>query len=229
MRRQMKTTRNDSILYYSTVLLALLLTAGCSVNVQKDENGKEKKVTVESPLGDIKVDKTDGKDKHVSITSPFGNLKVDTDNVKASDIGLSVYPGSTLVPDEDHDQSKANVNINSPFFSLRVVALKYRTDDAEDKVWEYYKKEMKKYGRVLECKPGSSDMELNKKKDDDLTCHDDHNNNPKGPHVNLDSDSTNLRAGTQDHFRVVGFKHDGKGTQFSLVLVSVHGDEKEAN
>ena len=225
----MKTTRSYTLLYSSAALLALWLVAGCSVDVQKDENGKEKKVSVESPIGDIKVDKTDGKDKHVSITSPFGNLKVDTDNVKASDIGLNVYPGSTIVPDDDHDQSKANVNISSPFFSLRVVALKYRTDDVQEKVWEFYKKDMKKYGRVLECKPGSPDMDVSKQKGDELTCRDDEDHNHKGVHMDVDTEKMNLRVGAQGHFRVVGFKPDGKGTQFSLVLVSVHGDEKEAN
>jgi len=213
----------------SVALAALVLMAGCSVDVKKDEQGREKKVDIKSPLGDIKVNKEGGKEKNVSITSPFGNLKVDTEKVSASDIGVSVYPGATEAPDEDNNQSKANVNIDSPWFSLKVQALKFKSGDSQDKIWEYYKKELKKYGRVLECKPGSPDMNYTKKNDDDLTCHDDHNNNPKGPHMNLDKSDNELRVGTQNSFRVVGVKQDGKGSSFALVRVRMKEDSKEAN
>jgi len=198
----------------SMVSAALLLLAGCSVDVKKDEEGRDKKVEIQSPVGNIKVNKEGGKDKNVSITSPFGSLKVDT---------------ATEAPEEDNNQSKANVNIDSPWFTLKVQALKYRSNDPQDKIWEYYKKELKKYGRVLECKPGSSDMNITKKNEDDLTCHDDHNNNPKGPHMNLEFYTNELRVGTQDSFRVIGVKPDGKGSSFALIRVRMKEDSKDAN
>jgi len=208
---------------------ALVLMVGCSVNVKKDEEGRDKNVEVKSPIGDIKVNKEGGKDKNVSIRSPFGNLNVDTEKVSASDIGLSVYPGATEAPDEEHNQSKANVNIDSPWFTLKVQALKYKSNDSQDKIWEYYKKELKKYGRVLECKPGSPDMNYTKKNDDDLTCHDDEKNGSKKVNLDMDRDSIELRVGTKQSFRVVGMKQDGKGSSFALVRIRMKEDSKDAN
>src|SRR4051794_11225973 len=124
----------------SVALSAAVLLAGCSIHESKNSNG-------------------DGKDKNVSISSPFGGLKVRTDQVDPKDTGLPVYPGARLKPDTDKNhEGKANVNIDTPWFGVKVVALTYLTDDPQEKVWDYYKKEMSKYGKVLECKPGSPDM-----------------------------------------------------------------------
>src|SRR4051812_27619707 len=98
-----------SILKRSLVPATLALLVGlsaCSLHVDKDDKGKEKRV---------------------DINTPFGDLKVRNDNVVAKDTGLPTYPGAQLKPRNEHDDNKANVNIDSPFFSLKVVALTYTT------------------------------------------------------------------------------------------------------
>lgn len=191
--------------------VALLLLAGCSIHVK-----------------DAERDADGSKNKDVTIKSPFGGLHVRTNDVDAKDLGLTVYPGARLKEKagDDHD-NKADVNIDTPWFGLKVVALKYVSDDSQDKVWAYYKKELSKYGHVLECKPGSPDMDVVAKDDDQLTCHE-HQRKDHNANLNLDSDEPSLRVGSQSHQRVVGFKKPfGGGTEFDLVYVATRGDEKE--
>jgi hypothetical protein len=109
------------------------------------------------------------------------------------------------------------VNIDTPWFGLKVVALQYEADDAPEKVWDYYKKELARYGRVLECKPGSPDMDIQKQDKDDLTCSDD----KRGKQIRVSSaKGMQLKAGTQGKQHIVAVKPSGKGTEFSLVYVN---------
>src|SRR4051812_27672221 len=97
-------------------VLACAIVAGCSVQ-SKHEEGKEH-------------------DQNVKISTPFGGMKVQTDDVDAKDAGLTVFPGATLKAKEDgdHDEKKANVNIDTPWFGLKVVALTYESKESQDKV-----------------------------------------------------------------------------------------------
>jgi len=199
-------TSNISI---RTAALGVLLLAGCSINVKHGDN----------------ADNGSAKEKEVTIKSPLGGLHVRTDNVDAKDTGMSVYPGARLKEKEDGNDSQANVNIDTPWFGLKVVALTYLTDDPQDKVWDYYKKELSKYGKVLECRPGSPDMEITAKEKNQLTCDDKGSKNRHDVHIN--PDEPHLKVGVEDRQRVVGFKRSSNGTQFSLVYVVTHGEDKD--
>lgn len=182
-------------------LIASALLAGCSMQVSDKNKEGEQKVAIQTPLGD---------------------MKVDTEKVDAKDTGLPVYPGARPVVKEDkNDQNKANVNLNTPWFGLKVVALSFESDDPQEKVWAFYKKEMSRYGRVLECKPGSPDADTVNKGDDVLGCND---KNEHGPHGNASVEKFHiedqeLKVGTPERQRIVGFKPASKGTKFSLVYI----------
>lgn len=155
------------------------------------------------------------KDKNVKIETPMGNLDVRTDAVEAKDTGLTVFPGSTPKEDErEGDEKKANVNIDTPWFGVKVVALTYESPESQEKVWDYYKKEMGKYGRVLECRAGSPDLDLSGK-DDELTCKDE---TKKHVRVSAGKGAT-LKVGTKHKQRIVAVKPSGSGTEYSLVYV----------
>lgn len=178
------------------LMMASFMVAGCSMQVKDHETGEHKNVRIDTPLG---------------------GLKVRTDDVEAKDAGLSVYPGAVLKEnDDDHkNDKKANVNIDTPWFGLKVVALSYQSSDAPEKVWDFYRKDMAKYGRVLECKAGSPDLQLAKKEKDDLTCKED-----KKFHVSANKKSEMLlKVGTETKQRIVAMKPSGGGTEFSLVYV----------
>jgi hypothetical protein len=172
--------------------------------------------------------KEEGKDgnKNVSISSSLGDLKVRTDEVNPADTGLSVYPGSRLKPNDDknHD-NKADVNINTPWFGVKVVALTYESDADPEKIWGYYRDEMtKKWGNPLQCRPGSPDMDKKKEGKNDLDCREE-SNNKHGVHIDADTSEMQLKVGSEDKQHVVAVKKEGGKTQYSLVYVTVRGEK----
>ena len=184
-----------------TLALAFASTfvvVGCSVHVNKnDENGQDKKVDIETPLGGI----------HVS------------NDANVHDTGLPVYPGARpKKKDSSGDEKSANVNISGPGFALKVVALEYESDDAPDKLISYYKEQLKKFGQVLECRTDKhggevSDVGDNKGKEDDpVTCE-------SGNH----GSNIELKVGKRNDQHIVAVEPDGKGSKLALVYVRTHG------
>lgn len=178
-------------------LLALALSA-CSINVQKEPNGDDKKVDIRTPLGGIHVSK----------------------DATASDIGLPVYPGARLKPNQtDDDNKSANVNISGFGYSLRVVALQYESDAAPSKIVSFYDDQLKKFGNVLVCHTNHFGFNADVKDHDngshELTCE-------GSAGVNVE-----LKVGTKENQHIVAVEPEGKGSTFSLVYVRTHGKDEE--
>jgi outer membrane murein-binding lipoprotein Lpp len=172
-------------LIIAAVAVAVLVLTGCNVQKSKEQGGNEK----------------------VDIRTPVGGIKVNTE-ADAQDVGLAVYPGATLKPKGEGEHSSANVNISSSLFGVKVVALKYLSNDPPDKIKDFYKKELGKYGDVLDCKGGV------KEDGDRISC-------GQGEH----KDHTELVVGTKERQHIVSIKPDGKGTEFSLVYVQTRGKD----
>lgn len=159
----------------------------------------------------------DNKDKKVEIKTPFGQLKVNTGDVDAKDTGLPVYPGARRVPNENNDSSAANVNISSGFFGLKVVAIKFDSDDSPDKVLGFYRDKVKAYGGTfLECQGTNLEVTTNGNDEKELTC---------GTHSGR-GDAVELKAGTPSHQHIVSVKPHGSGSEFALVYVSKSGGKE---
>jgi hypothetical protein len=161
------------------------------------------------PLAACGVDVHDaGPGKNVDVRSPFGSVSVRTD-VKNPDTGLPVYPGAQPLRDED-DPESANVNVSSRWFAVRVVAAKYETRDAQDKILDFYRSEMKTYGPVTECR-GDVDFRGGR-----------HNRRPVCREHSSARD-VQLITGTEEQQRIVSVKPRGNGSEFSLVYVNTRG------
>jgi len=179
----------------ATLLLTMLLTA-CSIHVD-DKNKEAKKVDIQTPLANLKVD--------TSQTS--------TDN------GIPVYPGATPRPAEGDNQHRANVNISALGFGVKVVANEYVTPDSPEKVKDFYLDKLKTFGNVLVCKGtgGNGDHPSgdwnNDEGDKPVSC-----GNGKGP-------GWELKTGTEHNQHLVAIKPDGLGTSFGTVLIQIHGKE----
>jgi hypothetical protein len=170
------------------------------------------------PACNVKTEKgADGKDKKVEISTPFGGLKVNND-ADAHDTGLPIFPNSRPKPQEHDNDSSANVNMSFGKFGLKVVVASYLTDAPPDKVLDFYRGEIGKYGKVLECKGGSiGSFKMDRR------------GNDKELHCDKEGDSTvvELKVGSQTLQHVVAVKPDGKGSEYSLVYVRTQGTDKE--
>ena len=185
------------ILALAVGVLATLFVPACSVNVQKEQNGQDKKVDISTPLGDIHVNK----------------------EAKVEDVGLPVYPGARLKQqNSDGNDKSANVNISGFGFGLKVVALEYESDDSPSKIVAFYQDQLKKYGKILVCHTNHLDVNTDLKDSDkgshELTC--------EGSGRNIE-----LKVGTREYQHIVEVEPDGKGSSFSLVFVRTHGKDAD--
>lgn len=156
--------------------------------------------------------KEDADKKDVKIETPFGNMQVKADEKKPADTGLAQYPNSHLKEkDSEHDSNSANVDMSFGPFGMKVVAATFVTPDSTDKVLDFYRKEMAKYGRVLECKGDIDDH------GDDLVCSSKHKHD----------DEIELGTGNKERRRIVSVKQRGGQTEYSLVYLQLRGKEGE--
>jgi hypothetical protein len=180
-----------------TIVLLLVLPA-CSINVNKGEQGEDKRVDIQTPVGGI----------HVSKDADQG------------DVGLPVYPGARKKEkDEQGEEKAANVNISAGRFGLKVVAIEYESNDPPDKLVSYYRDQLKKYGKVLECHTSGKGPDTSTGDDDgsnDLKCEGDN----KGKNIEL-------KVGTKQNQHIVAIEpaEKGKGCDFGLVHVQIRGKD----
>jgi len=157
-----------------------------------------------------------GEKDRVDIRTPVGGVHIGSD-VDVKDTGLSVYPGSQRKPDEkDKDSNNANVTIASSLFGIKVAAVTYDTDAPPDKVIAYYKNELVKYGKVLQCRGKYLNITMHNSRNEEsreLTC----------DKEDSDGNVIELKAGTSDNQHLVSVKPQDKGSEFSLVYVQAHG------
>jgi hypothetical protein len=188
------------------------------------------------------VDKdANGQEKKVQVDTPFGGIHVNTDQTTASDVGLPLYPGATpIVNDEKH--KSADVHMGFGDWQLRVRAVSYGTPDDADKVAAFYKKALARYGDVLTCK-NKQPVGTPTVTAEGLTCADDSgkgsnvnvnmgddNDNKKVMHFDI-HDGIELKAGSKRHQHVVGVpetKEDGK-TIFAMVALDLPAGVDKVN
>jgi hypothetical protein len=179
--------------------IAGLWLAGCSVTEHKRQDEK-------------------GESKDVDIRTPFGSLSV-RKTVDAKETGLATYPGARPKQDDEHGNG-ANVNISSSLFGVKVVAVKFESDDPPEKVLNFYRKEMGRYGKVVDC-TGSFNLKFHPRdkrdQDAEVTC-----NSGEGSGHEYKEE---LKVGTESNQRIMAVKPSGKGSEFALVYVRAHDDK----
>ncbi|HZS26130.1 MAG TPA: hypothetical protein VFB76_02795 [Candidatus Angelobacter sp.] len=182
--------RKQHLALVLAILVCLGALVGCTVTTHEKDNGKK---------------------DDVDIHTPFGSLSVRQDQTNVKDTGLTPYPGAQLRKDSnDDDHDSANVNISSSLFGLKVVAMKFKSDDAPDKVLSFYRKDMGKYGKVVDCSGGFNMSFHHHDQDAEVTC-DGHDTDDKYKEV--------LKVGTENNQRVIAVGPSGKGSVFALVYV----------
>ena len=142
--------------------------------------------------------------RDVGIRTPLGDLSVRTD-IDGRETGLPLYPGAQPVRDANEGDG-ARVTIATPLFGFDVVAAKYESADATDLLIEFYRREMRTYGDVVECR---GDVDFKARRGGRLpTC----NQNPTAQEVKL-------IVGTENRHRLVSVMRRGSGSEFSIVYI----------
>lgn len=185
------------------LLAGLALVAvipGCRVHVDKDANGAE---------------------KNVQVDTPFGGVHVNTNQTTASDLGLPAYPNAKLVSDDDKHKS-ADVHLGFGEWEMRVRAVSYATPDTKEQVTAFYKKALGRYGDVITCE-NNAPVGAPTTTSEGLTCSD-------NGHTKIDihgnrngierTGELQLKAGSKHHQHIVGFE-DSKGGQTRFALVAL--------
>jgi hypothetical protein len=191
-------SRNSARILTLAAVAAVAGTTGCHIDTHK-ENGNE----------------------NVKIATPFGGMSVKTnDAVVQGGVGLSMYPGATLIR-KDKDNGAADVNMSFGSFHLGVKALSYHTDDPSDKVTEFYRKDMSHFGAVLLCHDHRA-VGTPTRTQDGLACEDDNSHHPQ---IHIDEDSKNeLKAGSKQHQHIVSIEPQGTGTKIGLIALDLPGN-----
>jgi|ERR1035438_3056980 hypothetical protein len=138
------------------------------------------------------------------------------------DIGLPAYPGATPFKEKDSDSSSADLLFLLNSFHFSVKAASFETADSPERVLEFYRKPLAKFGEVLECNHGKPVGSLTVTKSG-LTCGD----RKSGRMTVNGSDSDHeLRAGKPEQFWIVGIDDADNGkTKFGLVALVLPKDE----
>ncbi|SRR5258706_4846616 len=188
----------------AALLAALVILPGCSINVKDKDKYGEKRVDIQTPMGDIHVN----------------------EQPDIRETGLSLYAGAKPAPkDNGEDKKSANVNISGMGFALKVVAAEFQSDDSPDKVIAYYDKELRRFGKPIQChgrwNGGDVNTDLHSKDTDKegakpVSCRD-----------NGSGDSVELKVGTEENQHIVAVKPDGRGTRFALVYVRTHAGKED--
>jgi len=137
----------------------------------------------------------------------------------SKEVGLPVYPGARLRKDEKNDSASVQMGLWGGSFGFKLAAMKMESNDAPEKIAEFYKKALAKYGTVLNCSDPSQKASTKEKSKspNQLDCGDD--KPEKGGLV--------FKAGTKEKQHVVGIQPNGQGSLFQLVYVEARGAEKE--
>jgi hypothetical protein len=193
--------RINTLALAATSLALVASIAGCRVRVDKDADGKEKTVQVDTP---------------------FGGVHVNTDQVSASDLGLPAYPGAQPVSGPGKNDKSADIHMGFGEWQMRVRVVKYETSDSKEQVTEFYKKALGRYGDVITCQDNAP-VGTPTVTAEGLSCSD----NGKNAHFKFndqDYGSNNsgmqLKAGSKRHQHIVGFEHGDK-TRFALVALDL--------
>lgn len=138
-------------------------------------------------------------------------------NASAEDTGLPTYPGARQKRDKDDDAEGINLDLRAGKFGMKLVVVKFESEDDAAKVAAFYKKALAKYGTVLDCNQPRAAEERREKGDGPrpLRCERDR------------SERNNLiyKAGTRQQQHIASIKPRATGATFELVYLEKSGDD----
>ena len=139
----------------------------------------------------------------IVVDTDSGRYGVGAEKLDPKKLGMAIYPGARLDRSENN-RSDASLSLDWGQDSTRLYVQKYITSDSPDKVVSFYRKQLSKYGAVLECRDGKP-----------------LNTVPAGTKCDTDDDAKEieLKVGTERKQHIVGVTPIAEGTEFGLVYL----------
>jgi hypothetical protein len=142
-----------------------------------------------------------------------------SDKASFTELGLPSYPGAHEYKESSKDSSAASLGFWAGSTGFKLVVMQFESKDSADKIADFYRKGLSKYGHVLDCShettPPQKDAEKKSdKKSQVLTCEDDH----------AEAGEMLFKSGIKSNQYLVGIKRVDDRTQFQLI----HLQSKEA-
>jgi hypothetical protein len=139
----------------------------------------------------------------IVVESDSGRYGVGAGKLDPKQLGVAIYP-SAKVDESENNSSDASLSLDWGHASWRLYLQDYITPDSADKVLAFYRKQLSKYGDVLECRNGKPVEAVPSK----LKCD-----------SGKDDKSIELKAGTERKQHMVGVTPTAGGAQFKLVYL----------
>lgn len=133
------------------------------------------------------------------------------------EVGLPAYPGAKPHKEEKDDSASVSMGLWGSTFGFKLAVVKMESNDGPDKIADFYKKALARYGTVLNCSNPSQNGKDKSESSNKLECDDD--KPEKGGLV--------FKAGTKEKQHVVAIQANGQGSLFQLVYVEARGDDKD--
>lgn len=150
-------------------------------------------------------DKKAKDEKHTfRVETDSGRYGFSADKLDAQSLGVAQYPGATVAQEDNNEGKGASLTFDWGRDSVKLHVQKYLTQDSPEPVLAFYRKQLAKYGPVLECREGKAFGSV----PPGLKCEDD-----------KDDSGTELRAGSEGRQHIVGVsRKDGK-TEIGVVYL----------
>ncbi len=137
-----------------------------------------------------------------------GRYGVASEKLDAKQLGVAVYPGAR-VEKKNNDGNGANLSFDWGETGAHLYAQTFVTPDPPEKVLAFYRKQLAKYGTVLECRGGEPQGSAKS----ELKCEDKHN----------DGKGVELKAGTENSQHIVAVNSKEDGTEIGIVYLQKRG------
>ncbi|MBL8513747.1 MAG: hypothetical protein JNJ55_07125 [Betaproteobacteria bacterium] len=153
----------------------------------------------------------------VPLCANAGNFNASIDissEAHASETGIRAYPGAVKLPGKPDDTDSARLNFSLGDYGLKVVAVKLTSGDSKERIADFYRTELARFGTVLDCtSPDPAARDKSSRKSKALQC--------DGERAKRNGFL--FKAGLKADQRVVSIEPKGDTTHISLVHIELRG------
>ena len=150
-------------------------------------------------------------EKHTfRVETDSGRYGLTAERLDPKRLGVAIYPGAQVLREGENDHSGGNITFEWGKESTRLFVQKYASSDPAEKVIAFYRKQLSKYGPVVECRDGKPLAPVKS----ELTC-----GEGGVKYESSHSDGFELKAGSKHSQHIVGVTPKGASTEFGIVFL----------